>query len=493
MPAALAARGVTKRFGALVALDRVDFELARGEVHALIGQNGAGKSTLVSLMSGGTTPDEGFIEVAGVRETSMTPETARRARVRVIHQERQLCAHLSVAENINLGSLPTRRADIVDWSRAHRTACETLALLGVEIDSRAIVGELTRAEQQIVEIAKAVHQDALALLMDEPTAALSQVEADRLLDLVSRLRANGTGIVYVSHQMGEIRRLADRVTVIRDGTRVGTYDPRSRTADELGALMLGNAVKSRAVVRSRSMQPGRPILEVTDLRGAGVEGVSFVVREHEILAITGLLGSGHLETALTLFGAQARTGGTVTLDGRPFRPKTPADSCARGFGFVPPDRKKQGVLADLTIAENVVLPELALRHRTWVTRKGTLRFAEMALKDLAVRAGSLDAPPKSLSGGNQQKVVFGKWTAVSARVLLLAEPTSGIDVGAREEIFKVIDSLAVAGSAVVLTSSDFGEVSRVATRVIVMNRGRIAAEIDQDALSADRLFSLASQ
>jgi ABC-type sugar transport system ATPase subunit len=329
--------------------------------------------------------------------------------------------------------------------------------------------------------------------MDEPTAALSQVEADRLLDLVSRLRETGTGIIYISHQLGEIQRLSDRVTVLRDGSNIGTFDPRDRTLDQLGALMLGNVVESVGDLKARSAEPGPVVLEVRNLQAKGVAKIDFEVRQGEIIAITGLLGSGYLEVGLTLFGAQPTHGGQILLEGEPLVIRNPAHACALGFAFVPPDRKKQGVLTDLSIAENVTLPTVAAERRPWVTRRWTGDFATKALRPLRVRAESINSSPATLSGGNQQKLVFAKWTGRSARLLILAEPTSGIDVGAKEEIFKIIDSLACAGSAVVLVSSDFGEVARIATRVLVMRRGRFDREVGHSELSADRLFALASR
>jgi ABC-type sugar transport system ATPase subunit len=492
--ALLAARGVSKYYGALAALEDVDFDVKSGEIHALIGENGAGKSTLVSLLSGGKTPDEGAIELGDGSKVTLTPDQALRAGIRIIHQERQLCTHLSVAENIHLGTLPTRRVGsfgIVDAGAMRTGAEDALGLLGVKLDVNVAAADLTRADQQVVELAKAIHEDARVLLMDEPTAALGHREAANLLALIDRLRASGTGIVFISHDLGEVARIADRVTVLRDGRSLGTYDARECTAEELAELMVGKVERSArpsAAVES----DGDPVLDVSELSTAGVADVSLTLRRGEVLGLTGLLGAGHIEVAQAIFGAQPLEAGVIKVRGEVKSFHGPADACAAGIGLVPPDRKTQGLLRDLSIAENTTLAKVAKSRKYGLSRSWMTRTARAALAPFAVKAGSLDAGAFSLSGGNQQKVVFGKWSAAGADVLILAEPTSGIDVKSKEDIILAIDRLVRGGTAVLVVSTDVSEIERLAGRALVMRRGRIVAELSGSDVTAARLGAIAS-
>ena len=486
----LAARGVSKRYGALAALEDVDFDVTSGEIHALIGENGAGKSTLVGLLSGGKTPDRGAIRV-GDDAAALTPDHARRAGIRVIHQERQLCPHLSVAENIHLGSLPTRRFGIVDATAMRTGAEDALGLLGVDLDVDADTGDLTRADQQVVELAKAIHQRARVLLMDEPTAALGHREAAQLLALVDRLRRSGTGIVFISHDLGQVARIADRVTVLRDGRSLGTFDAGDCTAEHLGELMVGKVARTaRPATEIKAAEP--PVLDVRDLTTKGVEELSLTLHRGEVLGLTGLLGAGHIEAATAMFGAQPLTAGVIRVNGDVQSFGSPADACAAGIGLVPPDRKTQGLVRDLSIAANTTLATVAKRARFRITHSWTTRTADAALRPLAVKTRSLDSGPSSLSGGNQQKVVFGKWSAAGADVLILAEPTSGIDIKSKEDIILQIDRLVRGGTGVLVASTDFTEIERLAGRALVMRKGRVVAELSGTEVTAARLGAIAS-
>jgi ribose transport system ATP-binding protein len=488
---AIAARGVSKRFGALVALDTVDFELRHGEVHGLIGANGAGKSTLMGILSGALHPDQGTIELAGQPEPRLTPQLTRARGICVIHQERQLCLDLSVAENLCLGS-PPKKYHRIDHHRMRDDAVRALDLLGAQIDVERFAGDITRAEQQIVEIARALGQNARVLLMDEPTAALSAREADRLLDLVSTLCAQGTSVVYVSHQLAEVARVAHRVSVIRDGRLVGTYAAAGLSPTEVGRLMLGDEATTPTARTHRNVSTGPPVLSAHRLCAPGIRDVSFDLAAGEVLALTGLLGAGHLEVGMAVFGGTRLAGGSIEIDGKRVIQRTPADACAHGIGFVPPDRKTQGVLRDLSVGENATLPAVAQRQLRTLTRSRVHTAARNNLARLAVKAPGLDAGVMTLSGGNQQKVVFGKWLGSGARVLVLAEPTSGIDIGARAELFSVVDRLAEQGVAILLVSSDLGEVERLATRVLVMRRGQVVAALEQDEIRGERMFAIAA-
>jgi ribose transport system ATP-binding protein len=486
---------LTKRFGALVALDRVDFELLAGEVHGLVGANGAGKSTLVGILSGAIAPDEGRLDIGGEEVEAFTPAVLRRAGVRTIHQERQLCPDLSVAENIHLGDLPRRRG-MVDWPTLRTQSRGALARLGAPIEVDRMTSDISRAEQQVVEVARAVQDRGRILLMDEPTAALSHSESRLLLAVVDQLRAAGTAIVYISHNLSEVLQVADRVTVLRDGRRLGTYEAAEMDSESLGAMLTGNV--SRAPEPARVAGRGRaagapPLLTVRDLTLNDRPPIDLRLMAGEIVALTGLLGAGHLEVGLAIFGEGRPIAGSVEVDGKRLVRWDPSRSCRSGIGLVPPDRKTQGVLFDLSIAENTLLPRVAADPPRVLTRTWLMRTADRVLAPLNVKAGGLDAGIGTLSGGNQQKVVFGKWLATHARVLILAEPTSGVDVGAKEELCRVVEAFVDGGGAVLLLSSDFEEVERLADRALVFNRGRIVAEFAGSEVTSDSLFVRSSE
>lgn len=489
-PPSLAAHGVSKRYGALAALDDVDFDVRSGEIHALIGENGAGKSTLVGLLSGGKTPDEGTIRIGEEADVALTPDHALRSGIRIIHQERQLCGHLTVAENIHLGALPTRRFGIVDAAAMRAGAEEALGRLGVDLDVNSVTGELARADQQVVELAKAMHHRARVLLMDEPTAALGHREAAHLLALIDRLRAAGTGIVFISHDLGQVARIADRVTVLRDGRSLGTFDAEERTPEELGELMVGKVARA-ARPAAYVTATDAPVLDVRNLSAAGVDDVSLSLHRGEVLGLTGLLGAGHIEAASAIFGARRVTAGAIRVNGDVKSFRGPSGACAAGIGLVPPDRKRQGLVRDLSIAANTTLARVAKSRKFGISRSWTARTAGAALGPLAVKTRSLDSGPFSLSGGNQQKVVFGKWSAAGADVLILAEPTSGIDIKSKEDIIGQIHRLVQGGTGVLVASTDFSEIERLAGRVLVMRKGRVVAELSGSDVTAARLGAIA--
>jgi ribose transport system ATP-binding protein len=396
-----------------------------------------------------------------------------------------------VAENIHLGALPKGRFGVVDVAAMRAGAVRALHLLGVEINVNTAVADLTRADQQVVELAKAIHQQARALLMDEPTAALGHREAENLLALIGRLRENGTGVVFISHDLGEVSRIADRVTVLRDGRSLGTYDADECTPDRLAELMVGKVTRAaRPAATVRPAEP--PVLDVHRLSTPGVEDVSLSLHRGEVLGLTGLLGAGHIEVALAIFGAYPVKSGVVRLHGTATAFRGPADACAAGVGLVPPDRKTQGLLRDLSIAENTTLAKVAKSGKFRISRSWTNQTAAAALAPLAVKTRSLESGPMALSGGNQQKVVFGKWSAAGADVLILAEPTSGIDVKSKEEIILEIDRLVHAGTGVLVVSTDASEIERLASRALVMRKGRVVAELSGDEVTAARLGAIAS-
>ena len=483
----LAAVRASKSFGALRALVDVSFSVRQGEIHGLVGANGAGKSTLVGLLSAATEPDSGHIELDGSPVERYSAASAHEAGLRIIHQERQLCPALTVAQNICLGAVPLARG-LIDHRRMEQQAGQTLTRLGSDLEVHAEVASISRADQQVVEIARAIHDSGRFLLMDEPTAALSHAESHLLLRIVEGLRDQACGVVYISHNLSEVIDVCDRITVLRDGQAVESSARGDLSLEALSSLVAGGATGVRKR-KSLQLLPDEPVVASLEHLSAGqCRDVSFELHRGEVLALTGLLGAGHLDVGLALFGAVRPSAGRIEIDGQEVRLRSPADACSRGIGFVPPDRKTEGVLFDLSVAENAALPSVALRPPRLLSRAWTHRLADAWFPSLAVKANDLDAPMGTLSGGNQQKVVFAKWLAADARLLILAEPTSGIDVGAKEELCQLAERFASEGKSILLVSSDFDEVERLATRALVFRRGVITDEIVGAGITAEVLF-----
>jgi len=478
--------GVTKRFGGVTALDDVSFDLREGEIHALLGENGAGKSTLIRILAGVHTPDQGEVHVAGrlVHIRSVADATA--LGIRVIHQELSLAPNMTVAENIYLGREPARHG-FVDRKRMEADARDLVERLGLtEItDVRAPVDQLNVAHRQLVEIARALSCDARVLVLDEPTSALSGPETDALFATLARLRDHGVGMIYISHRLEEIQRIADRVSVLRDGRMVGTRPVAELDEREMVRWMVGRDVGGAEAARSCASPSGHPVLEVSGLNNAHLAGVSFSVAGGEVLGIAGLVGAGRSELARALFGIDERDSGEVRVGGRVIPPGSVGRAVEAGLVLVPEDRQRDGLVVENTIAYNLALPWT----REWnpdVRPNGQLRagIISRAVQRLAIRLSSPAAPVNSLSGGNQQKVLVGRWLERPPKVLILDEPTRGVDVGAREDMLSLVRALTGEGMAVVFISSDLGEVLRVSDRVILMREGRIIGE------SAAREYSL---
>lgn len=479
----LAMRGIEKSFPGVLAVRGVDLELRRGEVLALLGENGAGKSTLMMVLAGVHQPDQGRIVIDGVEVRFRSPDQARRAGIAVIHQELNLIPALSACDNIFLGQerggwLASRRAEA-------REAADLLRRLGLSVPLHVPCRRLTVAQQQIVEIAKALLHEARIIVMDEPTAALTPLETEQLFRVVEELKARGLGIIYISHRLEEIFRLADRVTVLRDGVNAGDRATAAVDRPNLIEMMVGRSLKEEFPRRDAPRGEVRLVAEGLT-RGRAVRGVSLAVRRGEVLAITGLVGSGRTETARLIFGADRAEAGRVLLDGRELRIRGPRDAIRAGIALLPEDRKTQGLVLAHSLRENFGLPNLA-----WLSRFGFIRqrrereqFADYAAR-LRIRAPSDSERARNLSGGNQQKLVLAKWLARRCEVLLFDEPTRGIDVGARYEIYSLINELAAAGKAVVMISSDLPEVLGMADRILVMHEGRINGELP-DARQADQ-------
>lgn len=472
----LAMRGMVKSFPGVQALREVDLTLHAGEVLALVGENGAGKSTLMKLLGGADRPDAGTIAVEGRQIALQSPSDARGAGIAVIYQEFNLVPGLTAPENIFLGQEVTR-AGFLDHRHERRRAAELFRRLGVEIDLDVPCGRLTTAHQQLVEIAKALVLEARILVMDEPTAALTSHETARLFDIIRDLQRDGIGIIYISHRLDEVFTVADRVMVLRDGTNVAERPIGEITRGDLIERMVGREMKDE--FPGRSVPPGPKRLEVTGLcRGRAVRDVSFSVSRGEILALTGLVGAGRTETVRLIFGADPRDAGEIRLDGRLLAVRTPRDAIAAGIGLLTEDRKLQGLVLGASVRENFSLPNLARLSTSGFVqfrreRDELTRYTE----HLRIRIPHQEQRVRNLSGGNQQKVVLAKWLARKCEVLIFDEPTRGVDVGAKYEIYLLMNQLAAEGKAIVMISSELPEVLGMADRILVLHEGRITGEI----------------
>ena len=486
-------RGITKRFPGVVALQDVSLHLSRGEVLALAGENGAGKSTLMKVLGGAYPPDAGEIHVDGAPVRLSNVRDARRAGIALIHQELMLAPNLDVAGNIFLGNEgasalwgPLRR------SRMRERAAPLLARVGLAHPPQTPLSGLTVAERQMVEIAKALSQQARIIVMDEPTSSLTGGESERLFQIIHQLRAEGLGIVYISHRMEEVLALADRVMVLRDGRHAGGLDRAEATHERIVALMVGRELQSHYFPERPSAPTGDVVLSVDGLLVAGAPApVSFEVRRGEILGFAGLVGSGRTELMEAVFGARPALGGSMRVEGRVFRPQHPRDAIREGVYLAPEDRKRHGLVLPMSVAANVSLPGLRRYARFgFLDRRRERKVAAAEVARFKVKTPSLERPVVNLSGGNQQKVVLGKWLALAPRVLILDEPTRGIDVGAKAEIYRHMAELAAQGLAILMISSEMEEVLGMSDRVVVMHERRVRGIVPRAGLTAERVAAL---
>ena len=489
----LAARGVGKTFPGVCALDDVAFAIHRGEVVAVVGENGAGKSTLMKILAGVQAPDLGELRMDGERVVFASVAAALVRGVALIHQELNLCSNLSVGANVMLGHEPRRGWFLAERDLARR-ARAALLRVGLDVDPARPLAGLSIGQQQLVEIAKALSVDARVLIMDEPTSSLSQGEAERLFEVVRELRAQGMSVVYISHRLGEVQALADRVVVLRDGRNAGELTGKDVTHAAMVNLMVGRDVAR--FYQRRAHMPGKDVLCVRGLRTRAwpQHPVDLTVRAGEIVGLAGLVGAGRSELLRALFGADPAVGGTVTVRGAPLRLGTPRAGMRAGLALVPEDRKQQGVLLELSVRENLALPSLQRDASAFgfVDRRAEADLATTQAAHLRIKTPSLEQIARLLSGGNQQKVVLGKWLALAPAVLLLDEPTRGIDVGAKAEIYALLHELAGKGLAILMASSELDEILGVSDRVLVMHEGRLAGELDQTTMSEAAVMALAT-
>ncbi len=487
----LEVRGAVKKFPGVLALSQMDLELRAGEVLALVGENGAGKSTLMKLLAGVHPPDAGTFRFLGRPLQVRGPRDAAEQGLAIIHQELNLMSTLTVAENIFLGREPVLGNFFTRPAQLRVQTQELLDRLGMELDPTAEVGTLSVAQQQMVEIAKALSYDARVLIMDEPTAALNEHETEALHELVRKYISPSTAVIYISHRMEELRRIADRVQVIRDGEYVDSFPMAEATLDDVITKMVGRSVDTRAGPRdARSDRP--VILEVNGLRSEPrVKDVSFDLAEGEILGIAGLMGAGRTETARALIGSHPRQAGTVSYRGRRIAFRSPAHAARNGIGYLSEDRKQLGLLLDHSVKRNMELSALSdgFQSAGFIRDRASHHAVVEQSRKLRVKTPDVAQLAKNLSGGNQQKVVIGRWLLKDCDVLIFDEPTRGIDVGAKEEIYELLDELAAGGKSIIMISSDLPEVLRMAHRVAVMSEGRVtgildAADADQESIMA---------
>jgi len=485
-------RGISKTFPGVRALDDVSLEAYAGEVHMLLGQNGAGKSTLIKILCGAYRPDRGEFLVDGRPASIASTADARRLGVAVIFQEFSLVPYLDIAQNIFLGrEFRSRIPGVIDRGRMHREAQRTLAILGVDLDTRLRIHQLGVAQQQMVEIAKALSQNARILVMDEPTAALSDREIERLFEQIRKLKQEGIAIIYISHRMGEVFALGDRITLLRDGRKVASMRPADTTMDALVRMMAGREV-STTYRRGFCENPGEVAIEARALESAnGVRGANLVVRAREIVGLAGLVGAGRTELARALFGADRITGGALRLYGAAVA-NNPAASVRGGMGLVPENRKAEGLALGRSVQDNILVAGL---HRLFPNRWYQFRKAHRAAADLIARLSVATPSPrrlaKFLSGGNQQKVVIGKWFNAGSRVFIFDEPTRGIDVAAKAEIYNIMEKLVADGAAVLVISSELPEIVAVCDRAYVMRDKTIVGELSRAELTEENILKLA--
>jgi ABC-type sugar transport system ATPase subunit len=482
-------KGITKSFPGVKSLDAVDFSARAGEVHALLGENGAGKSTLIKTIAGAYAPDAGTIRVDGAERRWSGPRDAKMAGIHVIYQELVLFPELSVAENIFIGEEPRNRLGLIDHPRLRAHAREILARLGHDLDPDLPVRTLSVADQQMVEIAKALVGKVKLLVLDEPTAVISGREAELLFERVRRLRDEGVCVIYISHRLEEIFALADRVTVLKDGRLVGTRAVAEITRDDLVAMMVGRQLADIYPPKRLPKEQRAPVLSVRSLAAAPrVRDVSFDLFPGEILGLAGLVGSGRSETAHAIFGSLGRDAGSVVLDGADLPAGRPAGSIARGLGLLTEDRKGEGLLLQLDAAANITAPTLdAFRSGPFLQREAEIAAARQEIARFRIAVPGPRAGVSHLSGGNQQKILIGRWARACRKVLILDEPTRGVDVGAKVEIYRIVHELAASGVGVLVISSELPEVIGLCERVLVMKEGAIAgtlagADIDERAI-----------
>lgn len=486
--------GITKEFPGVKSLDNVDFEAKASEIHALLGENGAGKSTLIKIISGAYIPEDGIIHFNGRERTWSSPKEAKDAGIHVIYQELVQFPELTVAENILIGDLPKNRFGKIDYRRMTAKASEVLERLGHQIDPSDLMKDLSLADQQMVEIAKSLVAESKLLILDEPTSLLSSKEADILFEIVERLRQANVCVIYISHRLDEIFRIADRVSVLKDGHYVGTHSVSELNRDQLVEMMVGRELRKIYPTKQLPPMEAAPILSVRNLNAPPrIKDVSFDLYPGEVLGLAGLVGAGRSDLAHAIFGSQKRLNGVVTLAGESFNTPTPRKAIDRGLGMLTEDRKGEGLMMLIDASKNITAPCLKEFTRfPGIDRKSEIRATVDEINRFQIAIPSPVSNVAKLSGGNQQKLLFGRWTRACHRVLILDEPTRGVDVGAKVEIYKIIRDLADEGLGILVISSELSEIIGLCTRVAVMREGNINGEVTGDAINEASIMRLAT-
>jgi ribose transport system ATP-binding protein len=488
---------ISKAFPGVQALDNVDFEAASGEVVALVGENGAGKSTLMKILCGAYRKDAGRIFLRDQETEIENPYHAQQLGIAIIYQEFNLTPNQSAAANIFISREPQQQGlgrffNFVDRRRMEREAQEHLNRVGARVPATALIRDLSVAQQQMVEVAKALAVDARIIIMDEPTSALGEDEVKALFEIISTLKEQGIAVIFITHRLEEVFHIANRVVVLRDGRRVGSMPISEATPDKVIHLMVGRGLTE--MFRKEEAEIGEPLMEVRGLTRRGVlEDVSFTLRRGEILGFSGLVGAGRTETARLLFGVDRKDAGEIWVDGEQMRINSPVDAVVAGLGFVPEDRVLQGLVLKLPVLENIVLPTLDSHSRAgWLDQRGLRNTAQTFVDKLNIRTPHLRQKAMFLSGGNQQKVVLAKWLALQPRVLIMDEPTRGIDVGAKAEVHALMSQLAQAGMGIIMISSELPEILGMSDRILVMHEGRVAAILDRAEATQEEIMAYAS-
>ncbi|MHC4132001.1 MAG: sugar ABC transporter ATP-binding protein [Planctomycetota bacterium] len=480
--------GITKSFGGVHALKDVEFRARAGQVHAIVGENGAGKSTLMKILSGAYQKDDGQIKIDGKVVNIPNPHAGRKRGIAIIYQEFALAPDLTVAENIYLDHLSGRRG-FINWKGLYRNAGELISSLGFDINPRSKVEDLSVAYQQVVEITKALSEDAKILILDEPTAVLAPREVERLFEVLRRLKAQGVSIIYISHRLEEVFQIADKITVLRDGEVSGAVQREEATTDDVINLMIGRTLTT--MFPKRECAIGEEIFKVEGLnRGRDVRDVTFEVWAGEVVGIAGLVGSGRTETVRAIFGADKKDSGKIWLKGKRLKITSPKRAVQSGIGLVPEDRKGQGTILSMSIRENVTMPSIwkIMGKIGMIKRRKEKYITEGLIEKLAIKSRGTESKVGDLSGGNQQKVVLAKWFGTECEVIILDEPTRGVDVGAKVEIYNLINELASNGLGIIVISSEMMEVIGICDKVLVMREGGIAAVLEKDELTEENIM-----
>lgn len=483
---------ITKLYPGVVALNDVSLEVRRGEILALVGENGAGKSTLIKTCSGAITPTQGEIVINGKSFTGMTPQTSEQNGIGVIYQEFNLVGDLSVAENIFLGRA-IRKGMVIDLKAMERESKKILDSLNIKINPKTLVKTLSVGYQQMVEIAKAVSQNAKLLIMDEPSAPLTSAEVEAMFAIVDKLKAGGVSIIYISHRLDEIFRLADRITILRDGQYVTTLNTDETNKDELVKYMVGRQLTEVYPKRDEICVKDEVIFEAVNVSGNGDKNISFKIHRGEVLGLGGLVGAGRTEFAELMFGMRPKTAGKFIFKGKEISPKTPKDAIELGIGLVPEDRKKEGALLGMSIRCNINMPIYQrISKGTVINEKKEEEIAQTYRKEISIKTPTLDQLVKNLSGGNQQKVILAKWLAADSELLIFDEPTRGIDVGAKQEIYTLINHLVEQGKTVLMISSEMEELMGMSDRILILAEGNMTGELNKSEFYQERIMQLAS-